>query len=234
MECIKCRCVDNRSFLKCDGCERPVHSECSGLNASELKVMGLKGARLLKFYCEDCTIGVRLVPQLIKKLDDLHSEIEQMKRNSSENEVSLPGDSILKEIDERQRRANNIMIFNMPESHNDVSKAKEIIKDLIKEDVCVEKAIRAGKPNKNGIRALKIKLNSSREAEKVIKAKKDVLKGRGLYVSADLTPMQSENIAKLKLEAERRKLNGESVAFKFIRGVPSIINDHTVAKNLVN
>lgn len=229
MKCIECGNADNKPFLKCDGCERPLHSECSGLNASELKVMGLKGNRLLKFYCEDCTKGVRLVPQLIKKLDDLHKELELLKRSGPVIESVIPDDTILAEISERQKRANNVMIFNMPESHHDIVNAKEIFKELVNEDVSVEKTSRVGKPNKNGIRALKLSLNSSKDAEKVIKAKKNVLKGRKIYVSADLTPTQSENIRKLRKEVDTRRRNGENVVMKFIKGIPTISSSKNVA-----
>lgn len=231
MKCIKCGNVDNKPFLKCDGCERPVHSECSGLNASELKVMGLKGSRLLKFYCEDCTTGVRLVPQLIKKLDELQNEVNLLKRNNLGNETMIPSDSILTEIEDRQKRANNIMLFNLPESHDDTVNAKEILKLITNDDITVQKAVRVGKPNKNGFRALKLTVNSSKEAEKVITAKKGVLKGRGVYVSADLTPQQCVNIKKLRQEVDSRKRNGENVILKFIKGVPRIIDDNSNSKN---
>lgn len=225
MKCIKCDISDTKPYIKCDGCERPVHSECSGLNASELKVMGLKGARSLKFFCDDCLIGLRMVPQLIKKVDELRQELNSLKRAIPEKSPLVPEDTMLAEIQERQRREKNIMVFNLLEEDDDVGKAKEIFRTLTKEDITVTKAIRVGKPNKNGIRALKVILDNSLDAGKVLRAKKSVLKGRKVYVSADLTTMQYGNLKKLIQEVENRKQNGENVVLKYIKGVPTIIEE---------
>lgn len=72
--------------------------------------------------------------------------------------------------------------------------------------VCVKKVIRVGKPNKNAIRTLKNTLNSSIDAEEFKTSKKEALKGRGIYVDADLTPMQIENIKKLSQEENKEIL----------------------------
>ncbi|KAG5873467.1 hypothetical protein JTB14_007861 [Gonioctena quinquepunctata] len=81
MSCIKCNVANNEPSLNCDSCERIVHvnSDCSGLNASELKVKTLKGKRTLRFLCEECLMGVRLVPKLMKKIDDLQEEVNKLK-----------------------------------------------------------------------------------------------------------------------------------------------------------
>lgn len=225
MKCIKCNIADNKTHVKCDGCERPVHSECSGLNASELKVMGLKGARSLKFFCDDCLTGLRMVPQLIKKVDDLRLELDALKRDGSGNIVVNSNDTVLAELQERQKRENNIMIFNLLEEGDDVGKVKEIFRILTKEDINMSKTIRVGKPNKNGIRALKIVLENPADAVKILKAKKGALKGRKIYVNADLTPMQYGNLKKLRDEVDNRKQNGENVILRYIKGVPQIVED---------
>lgn len=106
-----------------------------------------------------------------------------------------------------------MMIFNLPESHDHISKAKEIFKEITKDDVCVQETICVGKPNKNGIRALKLTLTNPMETENVLTPKKGLLKGRGFYISADLTQCKHE--AELKKEANTRKLNGENVVFTF-------------------
>lgn len=228
MECIKCGVTDNKQHLKCDGCERPLHTECSGLNASELKVMGLKGTRTLKFYCEDCLAGVRLVPELINRLDALQRQFDAFKNQPAPVEIPnhLPEESILAEVQERQKRMNNIMMFNLPETNDDMMKASEILRLLVTNyEIGVAKVLRVGKANKNGIRALKITLNNANDVDQVVWAKKGILKGRNVYISADLTPMQNENLKQLKQEMETRKENGENVVIRFIKGVPKIVED---------
>lgn len=231
MECLKCTVADNKSYLKCDGCERPIHTECSGLSATELKVMGLKGARLLKFYCDDCLAGVRLVPQLIRRLDDLQKEMENLKKLHSIGEQTIPDERIFSEIHERQKRTNNIMIFNLPDTNNDSNKAREIFKEITREDLIISKVIRVGKVNKNGNRALKVTCNNVCDVEKILKAKKDKLRGRSIFISADLTPTQYEYIKRLRQEAEVRKQNGENVILKYNRGIPGIVTSASEQKN---
>lgn len=113
----------------------------------------------------------------------------------------------------------------MPESHHDIIHAKEKWKLLTNEDLPVEKAIRVGKPNKNGIRALTFKQFKG--------CRTSVIKGRRVYVSADLTPMQSENIMKLKEEGTSRKHHGENV-MKFVKGFPILTNGNADSKNVAN
>ncbi|KAG5874148.1 hypothetical protein JTB14_029458 [Gonioctena quinquepunctata] len=107
MSCIKCNVADNEPYLNCDSCERPVHvnTECSGLNASELKVMGLNGKRTLRFLCEECLMGVRLVPKLMKKIDYLQEEINKLKALiQTVSNTSLPEDDLINKLQERQER----------------------------------------------------------------------------------------------------------------------------------
>lgn len=231
MECLKCNVSDNKSCLKCDGCERSIHTECSGLSATELKVMGLKGSRLLKFYCDDCQAGVRLVPKLIKRLDDLQKEVEKLKTQISNEKFTISDETIFSEIHERQKRTNNIMVFNMPESNGDLVKSKELLKEITKEDVSVISAMRVGKANKNGNRALKLILDKASDVDRVLRAKKDKLKGRSIFINADLTPAQYRHIKQIRDEVEVRKRNGEDVVFKFIRGIPKIVSSSSDEKN---
>ncbi|KAG5883134.1 hypothetical protein JTB14_030964 [Gonioctena quinquepunctata] len=139
MSCIKCNVADNEAYLNSDSCERPVHvnTECSGLNASKLKVMGLKGKRTLRFLCEEYLMGVRLAPKLIKKIDDLQEEINKFRALIQIlPNTSLPEDDLINEIQERQKRKNNVMVFNLPEppdQASDLNKVKEIFSKLTNE-----------------------------------------------------------------------------------------------------
>lgn len=101
--------------------------------------MGLQGARSLKFFCDDYLIGLRMVPQLIRKVVDLRLKLDALKRNGPGNITVNSSDTVLVEIQERQKRRNNIVIFNLSEEGDDVSKVKEIFEILTKEDVNILK-----------------------------------------------------------------------------------------------
>lgn len=219
--CLKCNeiIVDEEVIVYCDSCERPIHGSCSSLNATEMKVMNLKGGRSLRFYCPDCTAGIKLIPKLIKKIDELQVEVNKLKNMDLEEKV-------VSELIERQKRANNIMIFNLPEDgpNDDMKKTKEILKEIVKEDVVINKVTRIGKRNKNGSRALKVVLSNGTDANKVIKGNKHVLKNKKIFIQADLTPYQTESFNRLKKELNERKSKGENdIALKYVKGVPQIV-----------
>lgn len=226
MECIKCRVSNNDAIIQCDGCNRYVHTECSELNASELKVMGLKGKRLLKFYCEDCTMGVRLVPELIKKVDDLHKEIIQLTTQSQGNRCStFTEDEVIAEIQERNKRSRNVIMFNLPElGDDDLNSVREVVTAVTNENLNIEKIVRFGKKNKNGIRAIKVTFSRTEEADRVIRARKNNIKDKKIFIQIDMTQRQRECSEKLRAEIVMRREKGErDIMLKYIQGVPRIV-----------
>lgn len=117
------------------------------------------------------------------------------------------------------------MVFNLPEPQNralDLIKVKEIFLELTNEDLNILRVVRLGKPNKNGHRALKVVFNDAEDANKVIRAKKDILRGKAISVNADLTQLQIKTWNKLKEEMEVRRKAGENVVVKYFNGVPKI------------
>lgn len=52
MDCNKCK--TSQKAVTCDSCKKGYCKACSGLTASEIKVMELKERRVLKFYCKTC------------------------------------------------------------------------------------------------------------------------------------------------------------------------------------
>lgn len=234
MECIKCKTANSEPHITCDSCERAVHTQCSGLNATELKVMSLRGKRGLRFYCEECELGVKLVPKLIKKLDELQTEVEQLKAqmlsfSPQDNTTQIPlipdthSEQLANEVIERQKRTNNIVIFNLPEnSESDLSKVQEVFNTLVNRNFAIQSILRVGKKNRNGHRALKVTLNNGDEARKIITSDKKPLSEKQIYVSADLTPAQISHLKAMRQEVESRKENGENVTIKYVKGVPQI------------
>lgn len=224
MPCLKCRNNIDGESITCDGCDRHIHIACSSLNANELKVMTLRGGkRTLKFFCDDCLEGIRMVPKLLQKLDALEEKLNVM---ITEPKASTPlsEESVACELMERQKRSSNIVIFNMPESDNDVNAAKQVFSNLINRNIDIQTASRVGKKNKRGIRALKVILKDSVTAYELLRCKKDPLKERGIYISADLTPSQRTHLNKVKAELSERKNNGEqNIMLKYVNNIPKIV-----------
>lgn len=225
MSCLKCRITDGEKKIACDGCDRHIHIGCAGLNAQELKVMTLRdGKRTLRYYCEECQEGVRLVPKLLSKINILEEKVNQLISVPTSSKNEIPEDYLTEELLERQKRSCNILIFNMSESSDDKTNAEKILRDLAKHDVNIIETARIGKPNKKGNRALKITLPNANVTSKIITAKKDPLKGKHVYISPDLTIRQRNHYNELKNELNERRNSGENdIIIRYVKGIPTIV-----------
>lgn len=232
-------CKDNISntadVVYCDSCNRSFHKKpCSGLNASEIKVMELKGSRQLRFFCKDCQKGFLQVPTLIKAVDELRQELNDIKATINgasmeattsaanlQSVAALKDNEILVELQERQKRASNVMLFNVPEGR-DLDEAKVILSILTNDPPNILHVSRLGKSNTNNARALKLTLPSPNDAQKLVKNGYK-LKGKKIYINLDLTAKQRELDKKLVTELKARKERGENVTIRYQNGHPHIV-----------
>ena len=110
-----CSAVDLNSRFACSICQSIFHREkvCSGLNASVLK-SAIDSPQIL-LMCLDCS-KVNLVQQLFH-LESRVTQLEQtsVDRLKSEDLIS----NAINEFQERDRKKNNIILFNIPESKED-------------------------------------------------------------------------------------------------------------------
>nr|CAI5835954.1 unnamed protein product [Callosobruchus analis] len=122
MECMKCKITNNEPSFHCDSCDGLVHHDCSGLSTSELKVMTLRSRRILKYYCDECQLGLKLIPKLSKKLEQLTAEVEKLKASIAtppENSTMQQDfEEVLNEIEERNSRRQNIICYGVAENGN--------------------------------------------------------------------------------------------------------------------
>ncbi|KAF0726262.1 MI domain-containing protein [Aphis craccivora] len=89
---------------------------CSGLSVSELKCLCLK-YRLLKFFCTGCDKGLKELTELKSLLNKLLVEVDNLKSNLG-NTQNLSNDFIINEINECNKRANNVIFYNIQESNS--------------------------------------------------------------------------------------------------------------------
>lgn len=158
MECLKCKNNNSSPTVQCDSCQRTIHTECSGLSASELKVMSLRGKRSLKFFCDNCLEGLSMLPKLNKRMDELQVTIDQLKiqiqksANVSSNNSATSEETLINEIYERQKRANNAIFFNVPENRSpDIDTVKDIVKEVTNEELNITNVFRMGKKKQKWI-----------------------------------------------------------------------------------
>ena len=236
MLCLKYDVDENdpKLLTNCDSCGRAVHKlVCSGLNASEIKVIDLKGRRTLKFLCEDCQSGLLQVPKILKAIDDMRAEVSALKADMAKNtainsnanqSTNLSDDHIYREFQERQYRAGNLMIFNLEDHGNDMEDVKHVFSNIMKIPVQPKSATRIGKPNKNGFRPLKVSLHGKDDVQVVIR-NSGRLKGQKIFVNPDLTKSQRDIEVSVRNDYRQRVSNGKNnIQIKYHQGVPRIVS----------
>lgn len=233
-KCSKCNKLPNEKKLAvtCDSCRSVVCGDCHGLSPTEVRVFELKTvARVVTFLCGDCKAAMTQLPLIMKKLEELTAEVQQLRLRQS----MLATESAIQEISERANRANNVIIYNIEESpSNDSDERKEhdkkecikVIDSVTNKIECSRvKVFRLGAPRadpKDGPRPIKVILNSKRDAVELLRNRSKLAKPSS--VVADLTPMQREYMKHLREELDKRITNGETdITIKYVRGHPQIV-----------
>lgn len=227
--CSKCN-VDAKSF-NCDSCSSELCEACSGLAASEIRCLDLKKRKLI-FLCENCQMGFKQIPVLIKKIEDLEVQIKKIKdeRNITGSN-SLNSEQVISEFCERQKRASNIIMLNVKEpSQNtrsdrtaeDKKSVQEILKN-IEVDTSNVSVFRLGKYNQSKNRPIKVAFSNHQEALKVLKNKK-VITVPSIRIFSDQTKMQREYYLNVKKQLQDLKDRGENKTIRYIHNIPTIVD----------
>lgn len=252
--CLKCKDPVNenqtKSFIKCDGCERPVHVNCSDLSAAEIKCFELRpnSKRRFKYICMDCEQGLHQLPKILSLVTDLKQEINKLneKIENISNPVSsntslspMVMEEIISEISERNKRSSNLLIYGVTEAGSskkeqsdlDCTLISDILNNLGSSATQQIKPVRLGKYDaSNTVRSRPIKVNlfSADLVQNVIrnvKKLKGLQKFSALAFSYDRTPRQIELYKTVKQELLMRLQNGEeNLKIIYRNGVPTIIN----------
>lgn len=233
--------------IKCDGCALLFHPKCSGLSASELKCLGLKN-RLLKFFCSDCEKGLKELPELKSLLNKLLVEVENLKSNLGNN-PNLSNEFIINEINERNKRAKNVIFYNIQESNSnqtgerlsyDNKQVNSTIASILVDTDNLPtplKVIRLGRYQPGKLRPIKAIFESDSIVFDIIRNKNKLTHSNPpstVYISTDRTPYQRDYMKSLKEELMTRTKNGEAgLTIKFIKGTPKIVIAN-IASNTLN
>lgn len=169
---------------------------------------------------------------LKKENDDLKKDIVNLKNNSCNSSQStnsiydISSIDLVDEIQERDKKSCNIIIFNIIESN---SSDDELANDLIKNlniDANISSVIRLGKQS-NKPRPIRITFDSPRAVLSVLKSKKSLLNvpsWKNAWITTDLTNNQRKFLSSLKKERDRRNgLNDGTWFIKYIRGSPKLV-----------
>jgi len=253
LNCVVCSShfAELDSPINCDSCSGAFHTKCTGLSNTEIKCLSLKN-RSLKYFCSTCEQGLKELPELKLLIKKLLVEVEGLKNcpiQRPNNEVC--NEFIINEISERNRRAANLMCYNVIESDSNQSDVRiahdrdqvnnilATIADSTNSIPLPIKVIRIGRYQSNKPRPLIITFGSISEAFNIMKNKTKLLsRYPTVSLSSDRTQYQRDHMKKLREELASRISNGDlDLTIKFIRGVPTIIkksiinNVHNSQKN---
>ncbi|CAG9767156.1 unnamed protein product [Ceutorhynchus assimilis] len=85
-KCIKCkeRIEEDETIHNCDSCLRQIHTQCAKLSPSEERCMPLK-KRISLYICIECKALIARMPFIMKTLDEIKLDINQIKQNQINN-----------------------------------------------------------------------------------------------------------------------------------------------------
>lgn len=178
-----------------------------------------------------------------KKIKNLEYDLSNLKNiplNNvvpSSNSYICANEQVIREIQERNIRAKNIVIMGIPEPtaasapqrrQMDETEVNKIISEII-DEYPQPKIFRLGKYTSDSNRKLKVCFNSQDTAFSILR-NKNKLKNEKIKIFADQTPSQQKYFNELREELKRRNQEGESnLTIKYHKGIPKIVSSE--AKN---
>lgn len=228
---------DPKDFVRCDGCRKIVCKDCSGLAETELRCLALK-KRTLSYYCQNCERGIALIPDLLKQIADLQTEISEIKKTVQSNSPKFDAESVYAEIQDRAIRSKNILIHNIDECpssnfneriDHDTRKCRELF-TAMELDAGDFKVWRLG-PASNKKRPVKVTFSDSSLALSSVKNRRKLIpRFSNIRISADLTPAQRNHIKSLHEQLEERRRKGEdNLIIQYKYGVPRITTKKAIS-----
>lgn len=226
----------NEAVIICDNCKKPLHTLCSNLSRSEIKFLK-SDDRLLSFNCDACKNSkTDIISELQKVVTQLQQEIINLKNaNSNVNNKDDMMEVIISEMQDRQKREANVIIYNIPES------TKQIVEEKIKDDVNIVqniitetgtdvtkirsiKVTRIGKFTDGKERPVCVNVNDKYTALNILKNKKKVT-NKNFKIFSDQTKRQRSYL--LSVQNQLKELVAKGVTdktIKYVNNIPTIVS----------
>lgn len=224
-KCYTCKKDANETsaLFICNYCNNYFHQNCFGLlpeRASFVRTLH----QTISPICSECDINTR-IEILDTRIKKLRQELNKIIQNSPFRTI----EHFNSEVIDRLRRAKNIIVYNLPEPPNEITRIREDRFRIIHEILsfcCIHvtniKVQRLGLSSSNTPRPLRIVLNREEDVYIVLKYRSNCTSG--LKFGPDRTVLQRK-ILKCALEAiENLHQQGyNNLRLKFIRGFPYIL-----------
>lgn len=169
----------------------------------ELKAIKEKNSEVLQNQ-----IDLRKEWQLYK--ENSQKEVQDLKKTVRDLETRVNNMEKEKEVEERKRRINNIIISekadgcSVPDAKTHVTK---ICNSITSENVRISEAQILTHKSKSGMRIIKALVSSFEEKMKIMKNKKN-LKGKTVFIDDDLTKKEAALQKEIRIKAREEKEKG--------------------------
>lgn len=228
--------------LSCDLCKKYIHSTSTSMSRAEIQCLKAKD-RCVTFHCIGCKTRLSKLDDLWKTVNWLEAEVRALKSGSS---VSLghddhgvqsepkdqPVSRIVDELQDRQARESNLIVFNVKETalddrdggnaavRNDLVEIFHSIDDTV--DLSSMKFVRLGRYSPDRTRPVKVTLSCKSDALNILRNKKK--NKTPIRIRADLTDVQRRELVELRSELARLNESGLNKTIRYIHGGPQIVD----------
>lgn len=189
---------------------------------------------------DDCKVNITAISSsnasVMKDVEKLSSEVAEIKsRIPGGSSLQSSGEDITREIAERLRRANNLIIRRLPEisgsdgdSTSEYDRACEVLRAVDPESVSsVSSVTRVGRRSNSGRpRPVKVCFANSSVALRVLRSKEKLRESdfKEIHIHDDMTPCQQKQLAQLRSELKGLHDGGDpNWTIKYVKGVPTIV-----------
>nr|CAH7747343.1 unnamed protein product [Callosobruchus chinensis] len=240
-----CKCCnqqcDNHQLVTCSVCKDKYKHTCVDITANEIRI--LNANKGYDWTCVDCRATGKDLNELKALIMKLQEDIKQLKTHNDRNLGTSPVDfeEVVTEINERQKRKSNIIIFNLEEQDQskppaeraelDKTAVNNILRFVVPNfNLRNMKPIRLGLFSATKKRPVKLVLENSDQVRNMVvngKKLKDSNTYRNIIIAPDRTKRQLDYFKSVKQELLQRMNAGETnIRIKFFNDVPKIVSSN--------
>jgi len=246
--CLKCdlNVAKNAKAVRCMFCKLFIHIDCAGITEDMYKFMSDQSAVIgvMHYTCKACVSGtsvlfqeVNQIKQDLKRVEektdtnteditDIRGEVRDIKSNVNPKKISKDTSTeVLKELDDREMKSRNVVIFNFPEPDISITEGEErknsdlveldslftVMKNNLTVEECVKFTRRLGVKQDEKARPFLIGFNTLDNFNDLfssVRNLKDSTFSR-VSITPDLTKAQRESDAAVLKEVEELNKNEE-------------------------
>lgn len=246
MPSFTCTCCGKPSephkTINCFICNKPFWIECVNISSAEVRKIHLHTG--MTWTCKKCLKFGDDLASLKSVIVSLQDEVKALKNTIREstpcdNVSSIQAEMIIQEIQEREKRKNNIIIYGSRESNCDSNKKQIDLDTVLIKEMCDElklsdddlKVFRLGRfdPTKtDSKRPIRVTFSNESRVVSVLRGLSKLRKVpsfSNVSIYRDRTPMQAQLHKDMKAKLVQRLDDGETnLVIKYVKGVPSIVS----------